>query len=228
MKGYTSSSGLPPATSYGAATFRRLLDSLARPGKINQLDYPAFLGEPPVYFSAAANENVLINLFALGAMLTLLDREVSAGIIAEGGWLDQRTPAFNWLSLRSGAKAAEPEEANFVLVCEGDSGGLMARLARGTLLEPENSATVLYCVERLEHDLSRPAAWLTGLTLELAGPGIADLRELRVAGLEPPELELIRNSRRQYPLGVDVYLIDAEGQCVGLPRTTRIMSSASV
>src|SRR5437763_16060950 len=32
-------------TLYNAVTFRRRLDSMARPGKINQLEYPHFVGE---------------------------------------------------------------------------------------------------------------------------------------------------------------------------------------
>ena len=34
-------------TLYSAITFRCLLDSLARPGKVNQLEYPHVFGEPP-------------------------------------------------------------------------------------------------------------------------------------------------------------------------------------
>ena len=92
---------------YSATTFRQLLDSLARPGKINRLEYPDFLGELP------AGPAQSVNLYALGAMQTLLDREQRAGLMVEGQWLAEASPLWAWLSLRSGANWAEPDKADF-------------------------------------------------------------------------------------------------------------------
>jgi alpha-D-ribose 1-methylphosphonate 5-triphosphate synthase subunit PhnH len=210
---------LPTSSLYNATTFRRLLDSMARPGHVTQLDYPAFLGEPPVYFSEIYQTNLPVNFYALGAVLTLLDREVSVGLAANGRWLTPDAPALHWLTLRSGARLAEPSWADFVLFCDGLSGELMPQLNQGTLLEPENSATVFYCVEKLEGE---PSLSEVAIRLELSGPGIPDTRTIGVSGLEYVELEMIKTTRRNYPLGLDIYLIDRTGQCVGLPRTTRI------
>ncbi|TMC24386.1 MAG: hypothetical protein E6J34_00570, partial [Chloroflexi bacterium] len=57
---------LQEETLYSAMTFRRLLNSLACPGKINQLAYPHFMGEPPCY-SVRGVPPVAANLYALGA-----------------------------------------------------------------------------------------------------------------------------------------------------------------
>jgi alpha-D-ribose 1-methylphosphonate 5-triphosphate synthase subunit PhnH len=204
---------------YSTATFRRLLDCAARPGKIRNLAAPQFSGEPPKYYSEAAQVELSVNFFALGMLLTLLDSETSFAVIANGKQQENSAPAVEWIALRSGAKTAEPGQANFVLVSDGTSGGLLTRLNPGTLLEPENSATAIYAVERLANEVTdRPAE----LVLELSGPGICDTQRLCVTGLAQPELELIKATRCAYPTGVDVFLVDAAGRCAGLPRSTKI------
>ena len=239
--------------TYSAITFRCLLDSLARPGKINQLGYPSFLGEPPRYRASSDTAAVLLNLYALGALLTLLDREVSFAMAANGRWLDANAPAVQWLALRSGAGVTVPVSADFAFFCYGASNGLLAELHVGTLLEPESSATAIYCVECLAEvgqvyredesdetgrpqgsslhvgaELAPALSVSTGsltegtMILELAGPGIQKSRAISVLGLDKGEIELIRATRRNYPLGIDIYLVDAAGRCAGLPRTTRL------
>lgn len=194
---------------YSARTFRRLLDSMAQPGKLNQLEYPAFLGEP----------QTAVNLFALGALQTLLDRETRAGLVDGGEWLPQEAPLWHWLALRCGADWSEPENAEFVMVCDSNSAGMLSHLNPGTLLEPENSATVFYPVDKL----AKVVAPKEGrMVLELSGPGINGKRFLAVEGLSWDELKAIQATRQQYPLGLDIYLVDRNGLCAGLPRTTKI------
>ena len=208
---------------YSAVTFRCLLDSLARPGKITTLEYPRFFGEPPFYTSARGS--VPFNVYALAAMMTLLDKEVTFAIAANGTWLAQQDTATQWVAVRSGASVAPPEYAAFALFWHGTSNGLLSQLSVGTLTEPEMSATAFYSVEQISptigelSDEERSDGWLR---LELSGPGIQSVHTLQVAGLERAELQYIGNARRGYPLGVDVYLIDTVGRCVGLPRTTSI------
>ena len=208
---------------YSAVTFRHLLDSLAHPGKINTLEYPRFFDEPPFYTSSLGS--VPFNSYALAALMSLLDKEVTFAIAVNGTWLSPQDTAVRWVAVRSGANAAPPENADFAFFCGGTSKGLLSQLHVGTLAEPEMSATAFYSVEQLGpvlgelSDEERSDGWLR---LELSGPGIKDTHALQVAGLERAELQHIVNARRGYPLGVDVYLIDAIGRCVGLPRTTNI------
>ena len=212
---------LQAQTLYSAVTFRHLLKSLARPGEINQLASPQFVGEPPGSPVRGAAP-VAANLYALGALLTLLDREVTFALATESQWLTQADALVQWLILRSGSTLASPEFATFAFFCQGNSGGRITQLHRGTLLEPEASATAFYCVDRL-------TAWAAGLednsawiTLELTGPGIERMQRVHAAGLDRSEIMQITLTRQGYPLGVDVYLIDSSGRCIGIPRTTRI------
>ncbi len=210
---------------HSAVTFRHLLNALARPGTIVSLEYPTFLDEALTYFSAVEDEAVSVNGYALGAMMTLLDKEVTFALAANGVWLAAQDALVRWVGVRTGASVVAPESASFAFFCDGRSAGLLTRLHRGTLAEPEMSATAFYCVESLRAAFGTPTneersdGWLR---LELVGPGIQTTHVLTVAGLDREELQDIRTTRQGYPLGVDVYLIDASGQCVGLPRTTTI------
>lgn len=206
---------------YGAVVFRRLLDSLARPGTINLLEYPTFHGEPPTYFKQATGEAIPLNLYALGAFATLLDGETSFALAAEGRWLDRTSQAAEWLSLRSGAALHVAEKADFAFFCDGGSGGLVCSLFAGSLLEPELSATAFYCVDHL-FTLNAASSDVHCLSLILSGPGIQTKSILGITGLERAEIAYIQQMRRSYPTGIDVFLVDAAGHCVGLPRTTQM------
>jgi alpha-D-ribose 1-methylphosphonate 5-triphosphate synthase subunit PhnH len=198
--------------SFSAKAFRLILDSMARPGKINRLELPELGQYPPV------------NPYATGVLLTLLDSEVSFAIAVHGQWLAAKHPTVEWFKLRSGAQAVEAAKAHFALFCDGNSQGKLLELNRGTLLEPENSATVIYCVEKLTAFDAPP----NSLSLKLNGAGIEGTKLLAVQGLAQSELELFRQTRQAYPLGIDVYLIDQTGGCVGLPRTTKISLNTEV
>lgn len=138
--------------------------------------------------------------------LTLLDHEVAFCTIGGEAWEDRIAGA-------TGARFAPPPEADFALISGGDSGGTLARLRRGTLERPESGSTAVYAVERLDFG---------PLALELSGPGIPGERTLGVEGLPAGEVRAIRESRADYPLGVDVYLVDGAGRVAGLPRSTRV------
>ncbi len=215
-------------TLYSAVTFRRLLNSMARPGKINLLEYPHFVGEPPscrvetIGQGQAQLLHIPAKLYALGAMLTLLDREVTFAVASDGQWLSHTSPIVQWLVLRSGSILATPESTMFAFFCQGKSGGLITQLSKGTLLEPESATTVFYCVGRLVEENDWLEESLDWVTLELTGPGIEHMHRVSVIGLDRSEITLINLTRQGYPLGIDVYLIDYLGRCVALPRTTRI------
>jgi alpha-D-ribose 1-methylphosphonate 5-triphosphate synthase subunit PhnH len=207
---------------YSAQTFRLLLDALARPGKINQLRYPQFLGTVPPYNVPSASSEQSSNFYALGALLTLLDRETSFIIGANAQWLPVENDIVRWTLLRSSTNYAAPGDAAFALLCDSGSGELIRHLNIGTLLEPEMSATVFYCVEQLAEAGQHQSDQTGGTTLELRGPGIAEQQRIRIWGPQHADWDAVLAARRGYPLGIDIYLVDRVGRCVGLPRTTKI------
>ena len=168
---------------------------------------------------AAAQPGRLFTLppFACGGIeataRTLLDHEVTFRTLGE------RAPDVErHLSQFTGARVAPIEEVDFALVSGGDTDGMVLKLKRGTLERPEWGATAIYAVEELSNSDT--------LSLELSGPGIPGTRTLSIEGLAAAEAEAIRETRQEYPLGIDVYLIDAAGRVAGLPRSTRLEVSA--
>lgn len=141
--------------------------------------------------------------------LALLDHEVA--FCAVGAEAEE---AKQHIAGATGARIVPAHRADFALISGGDSGGAVAQLARGTLERPESGATAIYAVAELSGGGS--------LTLKLSGPGVPGERTLGVSGLSVAEAEAIRACRADYPLGVDVYLVDGAGRVAGLPRSTRL------
>lgn len=203
---------------FNAATFRLLLDCMSRPGKIIQLNSPDFLDQAPDHPDFVG---VPLNSFALGAFLSLLDGEVGFAVGVSENWVASDAEIARWLTLRCGSKLTVPSEAALAFFCEGTSVNSIRDLHQGTLLEPELSATVFYCVEKLAEITDQEDSAEQGLELELKGPGILNFRRLSVDGITRDGIAEI-TAARHYPLGVDVFLVDRSGLCVGLPRTTKI------
>lgn len=137
---------------------------------------------------------------------TLLDHETTFRVIGGDAEIGER------LERTTGARTARLSEADFALVHEPR--GVLSAMKRGTLERPELGATAVYVVEHLSNSGS--------LSLGLSGPGVRGERTLGIEGLPEAEVEALRASRADYPLGVDVYLVDRAGRLAGLPRSTRM------
>lgn len=146
---------------------------------------------------------------AYSLLLALADQEVS---IAVSG-ADETVARF--ASLGTGARLAEPGSASYVLSI-GDPGELLLDLGRGTPEAPEAGATVIVAV----NSLAEGQAW------ELRGPGVAGSAHLRVSGLAISTLAARAVACSEYPLGIDLFLVDSGGRLAGLPRTTTITTEA--
>lgn len=177
--------------------FRCLLQAASRPGTLYTL--------PPLTLSPLE-----------AVARTLLDHEVTFCVL--GGSAAETEER---LSRLTGARVSSARDADFALISAipgGDSAGAILELGRGTLERPERGATAIYAVEGISG--SGP------LSLELSGPGVPGTRRLGIAGMAAQEIAAIRETRQDYPLGVDVYLTDGAGRVAGLPRSTRLEVSA--
>jgi alpha-D-ribose 1-methylphosphonate 5-triphosphate synthase subunit PhnH len=206
---------------YSATVFRSLLAALSRPGNILALPEPDALSGIPNGDNLSGDIDVNggdpYNRYALGVLATLLDPETTFVLGVATGWLEQETSLSRWLQRFTGARMVPAVRANFALCLDGESGARLADLPQGRDAEPEDSATALISVS---HISAHPRDGAT--VLELRGPGIRESATLAISGLPEATLEAIDATRRVYPLGIDVFLIDAEGRSAGLPRTTRV------
>lgn len=192
------------------ATFRVLLDALARPGQVRRLPVPA-AGAPG-------------NPWAAAMLLTLLDHETTLGLDLSGLPADTA----RYLCARTSARTTRLEQADFVLAAAPSANpALPARLKRGALAYPDAAATLVLTVVSLDQD-GLPASNGRGsgaetLQLTLEGPGVPKGHALQVRGLPRALVAARDEATREYPLGIDVYLVDEEGRVVGLPRSTGVV-----
>lgn len=176
------------------ATFRALMDAMARPGEIKTLggiEAPA-----PLTAGTAA------------IVRSLADYETPV-------WLDGALAAepavAAWIRFQTGAPiVADPRQATFALV--GDAHALpdFASVSPGDADYPDRSTTVIVQVERF-----------AGAAYALAGPGIRTERTLAAEPLPDDFAERWAANATLFPCGVDLLLV-AGTSVAALPRTVRV------
>lgn len=187
------------------AVFRAVLQALSHSGRTVAVEHDA--QTPAVGHAASA-----------AVLLALLDSDCTL-------WLSPRLVASDagaWLRFHTGCTVvADPAQARFVWVAQGDALPALNRLALGTDIYPDQSATCVVDVSRAATTtVDASDAW------HLRGPGIRDVAALHVDGL-PDDFEAQWAANHAvFPRGVDLLLATAD-HIVGLPRTTRAMRSAA-
>lgn len=179
------------------ATFRALLDAMARPGTVHRLPSPR--PEDGAWGGA------------LLVLQALLDHEVTFHVLG-----DQTMP-HDQLLRRTGARSAPLDRADFVLARGGGAVAAVEEAREGGFEEPERSATVVLLAASLCGD---------GVALTLSGPGIESTSMLAVEGLPAEAFEALRRRTVTFPEGVDAILVDTAGRVAALPRSTRIALGA--
>lgn len=187
---------------YSTLTYRILLDCLSRPGTINRIS-------PATMFSQFPEQT---NTYALAACMTLLDQETTYISARSGTWIDTPHSDHTWVQIRTNCRIDRAPNAQFALIHDAQSIHLLADLNQGSLTFPERSCTAFVVVDALS---AIHPNW------SLKGPGIKSHTAIAVHTANDI-MTHINATRHNYPHGIDVFLIDTQGNCVGLPRTTRI------
>jgi alpha-D-ribose 1-methylphosphonate 5-triphosphate synthase subunit PhnH len=183
--------------------FRVALDALANPGAL----------QPGLIHPAVARDLPKGNPWLASLLLTVLDHEVAAHV-APGP--DAEAIA-EYLVRRVRPSIVPAGEADFVAAAaETIEPGLPEMLRRGGLEYPDDGATLVIDVPSLQN----------GLALTLTGPGIKETRTLRAGGLPAAFFRSRDRAVADYPMGIDLLLVDRCGRIAGLPRTTRISIEA--
>lgn len=181
------------------AVFRAVMQALSHPGRHVAVVHDA--QTPTAGHSASA-----------ATLLALLDSDCTL-------WLSPRLAASDaaaWLRFHTGCTlVSNAGDARFVWVGEGDALPPLSSLAQGTDIYPDQSATCVVDVARLDDAADNAEAW------RLSGPGIQHHATLKVAGLPDDFEQQWSTNHGTFPRGVDV-LLGTPTHIVGLPRTTRI------
>lgn len=177
-----------------AHAFRAIMQAMARPGSIQQLDAAVMAPEP---------------LFATGAAVALVLCDFQTPV-----WLSPTlcTPAVTrYMRFHAGAPiAGTVDQAHFVFASAADVLPHPAELLQGNHEYPDRSATLVIQVTGFV-----PA------TVEISGPGIQASERFGVAGLEAGFWQAMSENHARFPVGIDV-IFAAPGRIAALPRSTSI------
>jgi alpha-D-ribose 1-methylphosphonate 5-triphosphate synthase subunit PhnH len=146
-------------------------------------------------------------LSALGPLLALADLDTPVCVLGDGA-----TATEQWLgavALATSAPASGLGEARLVAVLRPVTVDELRAVRVGSPGDPEEAALVTLAVPALTG----------GPTVRLIGPGAASGAVITAAGL--PAGWLDAREAVAFPAGADLLLVDPDGACVGLPRSTR-------
>lgn len=174
------------------ATFRRLMDAMARPGTVVRLEMAP---PPPAGLSPAQ------------AAIALALCDAGTPVFVDGALA---SPALEgWLAFHAGARLAPSSRAAFAFLGKGKVPP--ADLPLGSDDYPDRSATVAIEVASLD----------VGRRLRLCGPGILGESAVAIDGLFAGFADFAGENGARFPRGLDL-LLTAGDRVMALPRTTRI------
>ncbi|MBB1090099.1 phosphonate C-P lyase system protein PhnH [Rhodopseudomonas palustris] len=191
------SAGFADQVTAAQATFRSVMQAMARPGIVQRIDVELGAVPAPLAHATAA------------IALTLLDHDTPL-------WLDAaaNTPAVTqWLRFHTSAPQTEaPDAAAFALITDPCAMPAPERFAFGSNDYPDRSTTLILQLESLDQ----------GAAFELRGPGIRGSVMLR-APLPDNLVSLHETNHALFPCGIDLILV-AGDRIVAIPRTTRLLA----
>ncbi|WP_052813326.1 phosphonate C-P lyase system protein PhnH [Desulfonatronum thioautotrophicum] len=177
------------------ATFRVLLEAMARPGK--RLSLPI---RPDVSHGLPEE--------AMSVLLTLADFDTPV-------WLSEysrNTEIKDFLRFHCGCPvASHPYEARFGLLPAEVQPELLAKFNPGASEYPDRSATIVVVTDSLE----------TGNGAVIQGPGVQGHAIIRVAGSLPRFWEFVAANNAKFPQGVD-FIFVGNGDVACLPRSVML------
>lgn len=183
--------------------FRDVLDSMARPGKVNKLD------SLPISVPHGIEESTVYASFAL------LNRDVSYYCSNGSSAIE------DFIRVNTGCLPGELQEADFIIAKGTDIPEMLEFAKEGLLTYPETGATFIVEVTGVSSSEIGPA-----LKLSLSGPGIDGERTIWVSGWRREWVEILKEKNSEYPLGVDTILSfkshTGEAKICCLPRSTQI------
>lgn len=189
---------------YDAQThFRLIMDSMARPGKLNVLN-GVTIGPPQSLNPASA---------FIG--LALLNGDVSF-------YVAQNPDAVaDYFVSNTATQSATADEADFLFLTGTDNPDALIDAKIGTLSYPDTNATAVIGVETINDEPQTDPAHELALTLQ--GPGVNGQKTVYVQGLNKTLLTTLRYKNAEYPLGIDTILTDPQGCICCIPRSNQFV-----
>jgi alpha-D-ribose 1-methylphosphonate 5-triphosphate synthase subunit PhnH len=190
--------GFADKVTSAQATFRAVMQAMARPGTVQRLDVDLRQVPTPLMPATAA---IALTLFDHDTPLWLDDAMRAAPSVAQ------------WLRFHTSAPLVDDAaDASFALIAAPDAMPALDCFAFGTNDYPDRSTTLILQLDSLEQ----------GDEFELSGPGIRGAATLRAP---LPESLVAQHEANHvlFPRGIDLILI-ANDAVVVIPRTNRIVA----
>lgn len=179
--------------------YRSVLDSMSKPGRVNNISEE--LNRVDTYADIPKE--------IMGMAYLLLNTESSFYI--------QSDEKQSYIKLHTYARPVEWTEADYVFVdkseiSEEDMIKVVDEVKRGDLEDPHRGATIIIKTDELTE----------GQRYRITGPGIKGYHEMSLGGMTDDFVQARSRANYEYPMGVDMIVIDREGKLMALPRTTKI------
>lgn len=184
--------------------FRLLLDSMARPGKINT--FPASEIFPP----EGLNTGSALTFFAL------LNADVTYFICSENA-----AAITEYLVINTASQQAEISVADYIFLPEGYFGEELGDARTGTPVYPEDSATFIAQCDLISNTPHRGS-----VKIKLQGPGVNGEAEVFVSGVDARLLDFAIEQNSEYPIGLDLIITDHYNNLLCIPRSNKLEYSA--
>lgn len=195
---------------HAQATFRSIMDALARPGSLHPLPVGAVPRDCPA---------------AVTPLLALCDlmSPITALTCPDPARARRTEELIGAIGRVTGAPIVGPEDARFALALDDDPD--LSDLTVGSNWSPEYGATLCQRVQSLS---TQTPGGPEAQTWRLSGPGVRPDSDTTVSvrGLTDRWVAARAALTAHYPRGIDCLLVSDDGLVLGLPRTTTIEVTA--
>ncbi|NMS90433.1 phosphonate C-P lyase system protein PhnH [Clostridioides difficile] len=184
--------------NYTQEIYRKLLDSASFPGKLNNID------------NINIENNTKLSNGAIGIAITLLDQEVTF-------YVENHTQKDikNIRALTMSNQVDYKKSDYLFLDINSEIDILQVRI--GSFEYPDESATIIHQVNDLSIDYQTKY-----IKLDLSGSGIKSKNSLYIDGVKKEFLERLSTINKDYPIGVDLILVDKKGELAFIPRSSKL------
>lgn len=184
------------------SVYRKVIDTISRPGELASLQRECLLIKDENFLSD--HQSILL------LALTMLDQEVTFKVLSE----KEETISMVIYQLTN-AKPAQLEQADYIFVLHDAEVGALEKAIhmakKGTLYNPHLSASIIAETKSVS----------SGEEFLLKGPGIQE--SIVIATDLPRGWANNRAAKnKEYPLGIDLFLIDSDQQLLAIPRTAQM------
>lgn len=181
--------------------FRVIIDSMSRPGKINQLSLSDIYLPPGL-----SNGSALIGL-------ALLNSDVSFHSSGK-----HQEEIVEYIAINTGSRFVALTVADFIFISGLHDESIITKVKTGSLPYPEESATIVIDVSEISEMAIECSVHLT-----LKGPGVKTEKDIYITGINQGILELTKEQNSEFPLGIDLMLTDNNGRLVCIPRSNQFV-----